>query len=412
MTAFLFRILGTAGIVSAAILAMATVAAQAFAQSTPVRMLVPDLTISGDANDIVAASSLLIAPNGNIILLGRGDYRGKVFAPTGSLIRSFARTGQGPGEIAATFAPLQNAGMAGDTLWIYLNRRIGLYTSDGSFIRYVSYRGGESAWQTGRPDWAWMNRSVIPARLLPGGSAIAVPNVGLEVVRSAVYPTTGQPLLRMTWEGEVTGAPLMLPLQNIFFRTSAVGNSFQQVLAHMPKYAFSADGRRIVIANVRDAAPPGAAPPYVELLHLSTAGDTIATHRVGFAPDPIQRRSVDSVIARFTAPMPAGRRPPDYQPPQLPPGIESEMRNALIVPRYWSPFSEVKLANDGTTWLKWHVPGNDLRWLVVSPRGETLMQAEQPPSARIMVIDGAIWGASMDSVGFVNLMRFTVRDGR
>jgi hypothetical protein len=180
----------------------------------------------------------------------------------------------------------------------------------------------------------------------------------------------------------------------------------------MPKYAFSTDGMRLVIANVRDAVPPGAAPPYVELLHLTTAGDTIATHRVPFAPDPIQRRSVDSVIAHFTAPMPAGRRPPEYQPPQPPPGFESELRNALIVPRYWSPFNEVKLANDGTTWLKWHVPGNDLRWLVISPRGETLMQAEQPASVRIVVIDRAIWGASLDSVGFVSLTRFTVRDGR
>jgi hypothetical protein len=40
------------------------------------------------------------------------------------------------------------------------------------------------------------------------------------------------------------------------------------------------------------------------------------------------------------------------------------------------------------------------------------MQAEQPASVRIVVIDRAIWGASLDSVGFVSLTRLTVRDGR
>ena len=409
MSTFVRRILGTAGIVPAAVLATAAAADPTFAQSTPIRMLVPDLTISGEANDLTSAVNLVVAPNGNVIVLVRDEIRGRVFAQDGRLIRSFGRNGGGPGDIAS--ANLQHAGMVGDTLWIYDGgaRRIALFTSDGRPIRDVSFRRTEDPWQAGHAEWAWMGTSIEPERLLSGGVAIAVPGVGVEVVRSAVYPSTGQPLLVMTWEGKVTGAPLTLPLQIRDFRLQEpLKNlrSFVQVFAHLPKYAFSADGRRLVIANVRDGPRP-----YVELLHLSTAGDTIGTVRVPFTPDPISRRSVDSVIANWTAPLPAGRRPPGY-PPSPFAGHERELRASLVVPPYFSPFSQVMLANDGTTWLRWHVPGTDLRWLLVSARGDVLMQVEQPTFVSIRIIDGAVWGTAADSVGFVNLIRFAVRDRR
>jgi hypothetical protein len=408
MTTLLRCILGSPRFASAAILATLVFAEVTLAQETHIRMLVPDLKIDGQTNDITAVASLVVAPNGNVIVFGRGEYRGKVFAPNGRPLRNFGRNGRGPGELSSP--ALQNAGMVGDTLWVFDGpQHIALFTSDGRLIRDVVFRQTPVPWQSARPEWGWMSSILEPVRLLPGGLAISVPGASREAVTSGVYPA-GQPLLRLTWEGRFTGAPLTLPIDNIFFRLKEPLKNlraFQQVFAHTPKYALSADGRRLVIANVRDAARP-----YVELLHLSTAGDTLATHRVPFTRDAITRRSVDSVIAGWTAPMPAGRRPPGYSPSSPFVGHERELRDALVVPRYFSPFSQVMLANDGTTWLKWHVPRNDRRWLLVSPRGEVLMQVEQPGSGSIRVIDGAIWGAAADSVGFVSVIRFAVREGR
>jgi hypothetical protein len=401
MTTLTRRILGTHGIVSAVILATAAGAHPALAQNVPVRTLVQDLKIDGETNDMTAAFSLLVAPNGNIIVLGRDPYRGKVFAPNGRLIRSFARQGQGPGEIS-TNRPM-HAGMVGDTLWIHdTGRKTSLFTSDGTHIRDVPFTRSRDPWQDGHPEYVGTSTGLTPQRLLPGGIALAT--AGLNGVLAK--PTTTPPLFRTTWEGQITGIPVKLPLENLFFRVPEVtGRGFQQVFAHMPKYALSEDGRRLVIARVRDGTGP-----YVELLHLVTTGDTIATHRVPFTQVPITRRSVDSLIASWNAPFPEGRgRPPGYQPPSLAPH-ERAIRDSLIVPRYFSPFSDVMLANDGTTWLRWHVPGNDRRWLLVSPRGEVLMQVEQPTSGGDpRVIDGAIWGAAVDSLGFISVIRYAVR---
>jgi hypothetical protein len=292
-----------------------------------------------------------------------------------------------------------NAGMLGDTLWIYDSGKIALFTSDGRHLRDVEYTRSRDPWQVGHPEYAGTSTGLTIQRLLPGGVALALP--GLSGLLTT--PATTPPLFRISWEGRIIGTPVKLPLENRFFRIAA-GRSFTQVFAHMPKYALSSDGRRLVIARLREGTPP-----YVELLHLATTGDTITRHRVSFTQDPITRRSVDSVIAAWNAPFPEGRgRPPGYQPPSILPHVR-EIRDSLIVPRYFSPFSDAMLANDGTTWLRWHVPGNNRRWLLVSPRGEVLMQLEQPRSGSgPKVIDGAIWGAAADSLGFISILRYAV----
>jgi hypothetical protein len=380
----------------------AAVVAIATAQGTPVRVLVQEFSISGEANDITAAYSFVIAPNGNIIVLGRDEYRGKVFAPAGALIRSFGRRGQGPGEISSN-APMR-AGMVGDTLWIYDYGKIALFTTDGRHIRDVQYNVAPQPWQAGHPEYVGTTGGLTPARLLPGGVALARPGINGNLTK----PTTTPPLFRITWDGRITGTPVKLPLEQLFFRVPQItGRSFMQVFAHMPKYSLSQDGRRLVIARVRDETQP-----YVELLHLATTGNTIATHRVPFTPVPITRRSVDSAIAAWSGPMPSGRgRPVGTERPTIA-QHEGAIRDSLVVPRYFSPFSDVMLANDGTTWLRWHTPGNDRRWLLVSPRGEVLMQVEQATGSSIQSIDGAIWGVTADSVGFLNLNRYTIRNVR
>ena len=391
------RILRATAIISAALFATTVAGESVLTQVVPTRMLVQDLKIDGESNDLTAAYSLIVAPNGNVIVLGRDEYRGKLFAANGSFIRSFGRQGQGPGEISSN-APM-NAGMVGDTLWIYDSRKVALYTSDARHIRDIPIARVTEPWQTGHPEYLGTTAVLTPQRLLPGGIFLATPGLNGSVAK----PTTTRPLFRVTADGKITGPPFKLPLENLFFTIPQV-RTFQQVFAHMPKYALSVDGKRVVIARVRDGTSP-----YVELLHLTTTGDTIASQRVQFTPDPITKRSVDSVIANWNAPFPEGRgRPPGYQPPSIAPH-ERAIRDSLMVPRYFSPFSDVMLANDGTTWLRWHVPGNDRRWLLVSPRGEVIMQIEQANASSILVIDGAIWGAKADSLGFISLIRYSVR---
>jgi hypothetical protein len=397
MPTFAQRFPATAVIAAAAIFATAAINESALAQTALVRRLVPDLTISGETNDITSVPRLVVAPNGNVIVFGRDEYRGKVFAPDGKLIRNFGRGGQGPGEIAR--AGPRNYGMVGDTVWVFDNGRIVLFTSDGRHIRDVPRPRNTDPWQAGHPEYVGTTSGLVPERLLSGGVALALPGINGILAK----PTTTPPLFRTTWQGQITGTPIKLPLENLFFSIPQV-RTFQQVFAHMPKYSLSEGGRRLVIARVRDGTRP-----FVELLHLATTGDTIATHRVPFTPVPITRRSVDSVIAEWNAPMPGGRgRPPGYERPSAAPH-ERAIRDSLVVPRYFSPFSDVMLANDGTTWLRWLTPGNDRRWLLVSPRGEVLMQVEQPARSSILVIDGAIWGATADSVGFVSLIRYAIR---
>jgi hypothetical protein len=382
------------------ILIFAATAAQA---QKPVRQLAVEMKIDGAANELSRIESVVPLSNGNVIIFGDDVFRGKLFGRDGRLIREFGHRGPGPGEIG--IAGFANAGSFGDTVWIddIPNSRIALFSSDGEPIREIVTQHS-AKWKSRKPEWAGLSSSLTPKRLLSGEIAFAVPAGALGTDRFArgqvQDPDDRTPLMRLTWDGSVVGSTVILPKPTRYF--SIGDRSFAQSFAHIPKYDISPDGKRVVIATIGEGAKP-----VVELLQLTTLGDTLGSFRIPFTPDRITTATVDSAVQQLIRPIPPSALPPGMPPQPSLAGREGEIRDLLEVPNYFSPFTEVRLENDGTTWLRWHVPGTNLRWLVVSPHGDVLMQVEQP-RGELKLIDHGIWVVVYDDNDVPSLVRLGI----
>jgi hypothetical protein len=391
-------------------LAFLLVAHGTVVSQVPVRALVEERRIDITTHYTGRGGHTVLFPgNGTIVFLTDAEYRGKVFSADGKLIRAFARQGSGPGEIRTNI--LLSAGLVGDTVWIddSSNRRLSLYAVDGTPLRDIPY-AQDATWRSRRAEYAGLGPNVGPKVLLPGGRAYGVATGVLSTVargRGGDLPAGGRvPLLRMGWDRSISGEVMTLPLQFRWFRVEGTTRTFGQELEHRSRYAFSSDGRRLAVVSVGTGSVPA-----VEVLHLSIEGDTIARHGVPFKPDPITPRYIDSLLTAWVTPIPRENLPAGFPMQANLKGKEGAIREQLVIPKYHSPFRQVKLANDGTVWLQWHSPGSSRRWLIISPRGVPTMEVELPLRSELQSIDGAIWGLTWDDDDLPSLTRYRIGPG-
>lgn len=76
--------------------------------------------------------------DGSILVGDRGDYALRLFAPTGTPLRAFARKGSGPGEVRYLGGMLR----CGDSVYTYdiaEGRRVSVYTVTGRYVRVFRF---------------------------------------------------------------------------------------------------------------------------------------------------------------------------------------------------------------------------------------------------------------------------------
>lgn len=75
--------------------------------------------------------------NGNLLVVNAGSREIRIFAPDGSFLRSFGRSGKGPGEFGFPGPPWR---VHGDSLafWDYRMQRLAVFDSAGSFGRFLA----------------------------------------------------------------------------------------------------------------------------------------------------------------------------------------------------------------------------------------------------------------------------------
>jgi hypothetical protein len=120
---------------------MHTMAAVAQAQRAPWRIATtPTVRIgtSDKPDELLAApAGATRLPSGNILVGDQGDFALREFAPSGALVKRYARKGKGPGEV--TFlAPLLRCGdslLAND-----ITGPASIFTLDGAFVRAFRFK--------------------------------------------------------------------------------------------------------------------------------------------------------------------------------------------------------------------------------------------------------------------------------
>ena len=156
-----------------------------------------------------------------------------------------------------------------------------------------------------------------------------------------------------------------------------------------------------VVVNRAPAVTPG----LLELIEISTAGDTLWTRRIQLPPIPLTEDQIEAEVDEWAAMMAATMTNANASPM-----LKSRLRAAWFIPEYWPPVRLIRLMSNGEIWfqpLGLDPPGV---WYAV-PKG-----ADDGPIRKITVPESFqpldvtathVWGVRRDEldVGYVTGMR-------
>ncbi|MEP6835771.1 MAG: hypothetical protein ABJB74_20455 [Gemmatimonas sp.] len=353
----------------------------------PAKKLIAEFRIDGAKEEFTNVFQILPQSNGDVTTFSSEETFARLYSAKGALKKKFMRKGAGPGEVKN----VGSVGMLADSIWVfdYELRRISLFEPNGSFLRSWQMKP-PGAWRDASPERKYF-LSIAPAALLPNNVAIGRTSTAASALASGEVTT--RPILRMSWEGIVSGVVNDMPVaaRAMMVRMGDAVSYGQQPFDNSPASGVSPDGTQIVIVDMKS---PGKE-PFVFVTRISPKGDTLSRSKVPFTPDPVTSRTIDSTVNAETV----QRKRPE---------TESQFRASLYVAPYWPPVVTVLVANDGASWLLMHARDGSKHWMVVSPQGKPTAAVEVPKNVRIMRIDRGIWGTELDTDDVPSVVRYKV----
>lgn len=314
--------------------------------------------------------------------------RGTRFTKTGRWLGSFARSGDGPGELRS----VGTLGITRDTVWVAdsYGRRLELYGPDGEYLSSVRF--------TLDPDS--LGAPSIPRALLPDGAILAGPG-GIDVTAATFGRIDHATFSRTDRHGTAATA---------VHRQAVVGSDFF--------LAMYGDGRSLVGGMPLTQTP--LTEPFPDGSGFVVVG-RMAARRADSTSFTVKRYSADGTVA-WTADvqytpvstdgfLDAWLAQRDSLYGLMPPDMGQAFRKALAVPPCFPPASEVVAGKDGTVWVRREALLKDsIRWDVFDPRGRRMATLLTSASTRILAASAAeTWAVVTDSLDVPFLVRYAVR---
>ncbi len=379
--------------------------------------LVEEITIgSVDGPDAMTPfRSVAIGPEGEIYIPQPMAGVVSVFAPDGRLLRSFGRSGSGPGDFES--GPRTARWMDGQ-LWISDRFRAQSFTDDGRPDAFVTFQHFER------------HEGVIlrPAVPLADGSMLA--GQGMTPVP---HPLATLPVRRFARNGRVldTIATLDVTDDRVILdeRGGFALHPLRELLpgstANRLPLSLNAEGSELVLLG---AVRAGGRTPTFDLLRISIAGDTVMQRSIRYDPKPIPRDERAWWRDHFAAFI-AGDNTPDNS--RAAPTTERtrarkrrQAREALQLPRTYPPVRQVIAGADGTIWVlrEPNLPSLVNEWEVYSETGALLGRilddAGTNPLLRwlpkleiVRATAEEVWATSSDELDVSYLHRYSVNRG-
>lgn len=323
----------------------------------------------GNEVELTYVSRIRRGPNATILVAEGVSGSILMFGPDGNLQRRFGRRGGGPGE----FQYLGTIGSVGDSVW-----GIDFYTGQISLFASTSHE--VRAWRMHVDDGPPFMQ---PAALLANGMAVI----------SGFRRINGQEgehlVLRARWDGAYPDTVLRILTTSTEWRLEMIETT--QPLADDPLYAISPDGSFIALVDVR---APDAVGDSITLTLYRDDGQEVYRRHVPFPRERVTTQLVDSVIDHKTH---------DLRLRNIP---RRSVENGLYVPAYMPPVAAVLVDSLGEVWLKAARASAGFDWLVVDPEGVPAGTVDVPANARIMVLDGGVWGVVRDEDGVPQVLRW------
>jgi hypothetical protein len=375
------------------LLLLAAPLSNAGAQSAPpMRPLIEELRIDGSAHEWKQIKAIRSGPAGHILV---GEAIGKsirLFSPSGQLVRTLGRPGQGPGEFlnASTFGTLGDTIWAGDgglnrvTFFALSGNVLGTMRTDSGLMRVRD--------STGKVVHIPRMSAAAPVVLYRDGTALVIPTLFATdadtLGNSVVYP-----YWRTTWRGRVidtavTGL-LENPMVRIMSRDGTRRNFIQNPFPQREQVGVSVDGRRLAVAS---AAFTGRDAWSYSVRLSDAAGRELYRRRFPFSRAQVPGRVIDSLAAELRT------RYRNYLVP----------REVIPAPPSYPPVSKVLVATDGSVWLRGRDDPAGATWTILDPRGDPVATVREPQRTRFIEIDAGLWAIERDEDDVESIVRYRV----
>ncbi len=256
-----------------------------------------------------------------------------VWAPDGALVRRLGRPGEGPGE----FQGAGRLGLAAGGFYVRDRLRITMITPDGEltgtrpYPLEIAHRGFPVQVRNHFNDGSF---AAAPSTALLGGSPTSDPTEYLPVLRmveqSGVWRTEELAQLNFrNWqtpfEVEIGSRPI--PLTQAW----VIPDGF--AVDHL---------NGSVVVNRAPVATPG----LVELIEISTEGDTLWARTVQLPPIPLTEAQIEAEVDEWADMIAATMGTANASPM-----LKSRLRTAWHKPEHWPPIRLIRLMSNGEIWF-------------------------------------------------------------
>lgn len=333
-------------------------------------------------NDVLSA---VAGPMGRVYVTQWQASYVRVYGRNGQVHSEIGSAGLGPGE----FTMAGTVGFVADTLWVAgAPDRIGLFHTDGTFIRQATVR---------RP-FGDSGASYSVVGYMAGPRLIAAVRVHPE--RLATGPPIRVPLLVVEFDGEIADTLAQVRLaSNLTLLRFEGGRSYNTIPEFGTTFhAFSPDGSAVVVMeDVVQADGQGV----LRATWINSSGDTIAIHEAPFSPAPFPETVRERVTIRLGEQLSPRWGTPKY--------VQELVEEQLRWPDRAPQFTSLVLGRDHRAWLKREDQGDSARWERWSPRSETVEETWLPSDLEIHYADSSqVWGERKDELGVPFLYRYEI----
>jgi hypothetical protein len=308
---------------------------------------VRELTIDGDAEDMVWPRWMAVSRTGMIAFGQDEDHAVAIYGPDGARVAKVGRDGGGPGE----FRDIGRMGWIGDTLWVDdpAQKRVAFFLSTGEFLgserHYVAFAAPADL---GR----------YPVFFEP--SPMALPTTERMIVVGMVPPFVQRPqarcaLFSINSLGMIERCVAQPPAPSRGVAAGVAGVSrpipFGSPLVQSP------DGRRLGHMVTHFDGTDGGT---IDLTVLSDLGDTLVSRSYPFVGARIPRRVVDSVIDERAARLSAAE------------AAALRTHGPGLAPPFFPPVNRLMFGVDSTIWIGQPWDGKGWPWIILDWHGNPI----------------------------------------
>lgn len=332
------------------------------------------------------------ADGSRIYVLDLQASEATIWTADGTLVERLGRRGEGPGE----FQGAGRLGLAAGGFYVRDRLRITMLTPDGEltgthpFPLEIAYQSFPVQVMDHFSDGSF---AAVPSPASLGGSPTSDPTEKLPVLR--IREEAG------TWRTEELA---QLDFRNWQTSFEVEGSSRPVPLAQawvMPDdFAVDHLNGSVVVKRA-----PAATPGLIELIEISTGGDTLWAREVQLPPNSLTEEQIDAEVEQWAAMIAASMGRENASPM-----LKSSIRTAWHIPEYWPVTRVIRLMSNGEIWFE--SLGTDTLGLWYAVR----KGANDGPIKRITVPESFqpldvtsthVWGVRRDEldVGYVTGLR-------